>query len=59
MSNLIKHKTMVEETKDVNDKVDPTIKELFENNEQNTVLIERADRLGNKKNPKHVLAPLK
>ena len=38
----------VEETKDVNGNVDPTIKEVFEKIEQNTVMIESAYRLGKK-----------
>ena len=38
----------VEETKDVNDNVDPTIKEVFAKIEQNTVMIESAHRLGKK-----------
>ena len=38
----------VEETKDVNDNVDPTIKEVFEKIEQNTVMIESAYRHGKK-----------
>ena len=39
----------VEETKDGNGNVDPTIKEVVEKIEQNTVMIESAYKLGNKK----------
>ena len=38
----------VEEIKEVNGNVDPTIKEIFEKIEQNTVMIESAYRLGKK-----------
>ena len=38
----------VENTKDLNGNVDPTVKEVFEKLEQNTVMIESAYRLGKK-----------